>query len=620
MSDLISGVDYFLLSSTVLPGGPWDLNMLTHSLLHWNECITEQPAKNRKTTALLNDRSRERFMQMFIKEEEHDPLVRTGKIFGGLKKDLERKLPNFISDFTDGFNRRCLVVVIFSYFSFFAPSITFAALLSKETEGLLGVIEMICATSLCGVLFALFGGQPLMVLGATGPLLVMETSIYQLSLSIGVAFLPWRAWIGFWITFFCILIVAFDMSFLVSYFTVFTEEIVATLISTVFIYESFRHVSDAFKNRHPPLLRNTHNVTSNRTNRRGSYSHTERNEDNGKALMTIILLFGTFLLCHYLRKIRHSQYFPLSLRRLLSDFGLLMAVSIFLCFDIFMEDNFTPKLEIPEFLTPTVPSQRDWLIDITGGSRLLTAYEIILAIVPAFLVTILLFMETQVTGTIIDRKEHKLKKGAGHNLNMLVVGTLVSVCSIFGLPWMCACPVHSISHLNSLSVLSKNHAPGTRAYVTEVMEQRITNMAMHLLIGSSIFLRPVLRNIPIAILFGIFLHLGITALSHLQLTKRIKLLFIPAKYHPDWNFVRKVQTRKIHLFTIIQIFCFIIVFAVKSSTAAPSFPFLVLLLIPLRKYGLPKVFTEDELDQLDNEGKIEGETDEYHTCTHVKYI
>ena len=66
--------------------------------------------------------------------------------------------------------------------------------------------------------------------------------------------------------------------------------------------------------------------------------------------MTIILLFGTFLLCHYLRKIRYSQYFPLSLRRLLSDFGLLMAVSVFLCFDIFMEDNFTTKLENQSFL------------------------------------------------------------------------------------------------------------------------------------------------------------------------------------------------------------------------------------------------------------------------------
>ena len=125
---------------------------------------------------------------------------------------------------------------------------------------------MMCATSLCGVLFALFGGQPLMVLGATGPLLVMETSIYQLSLSIGVGFLPWRAWIGFWITILCILIVAFDMSFLVSYFTLFTEETVATLIPTVFIYESFSHVSDTFKNHHAPLLQNTHNVTSNRTN------------------------------------------------------------------------------------------------------------------------------------------------------------------------------------------------------------------------------------------------------------------------------------------------------------------------------------------------------------------
>ena len=88
-----------------------------------------------------------------------------------------------------------------------------------------------------------------------------------------------------------------------------------------------------------------------------------------------------------------------------------MAVSVFLCFDIFMEDNFTTKLEIPEFLTPTAPSQRDWLIDITGGSRLLTTYEIILAIVPAFLVTILLFMETQVTGQSSIGRNINLKRG-----------------------------------------------------------------------------------------------------------------------------------------------------------------------------------------------------------------
>ena len=53
-----------------------------------------------------------------------------------------------------------------------------------------------------------------------------------------------------------------------------------------------------------------------------------------------------------------------------------------------------------------------------------------------------------------------------------------------------------------------------------------------------------------------------------------------------------------HLFTAIQIVCLGILWAIKSTQAALSFPFALILTVPLRKFGLPLLFTEKELNQV----------------------
>lgn len=609
---MLAGIDEYILNSSVLPSGSWDSSVWNQSISKWNQS-TEHEQSQRRTSTNLQSSNALPLPENVNEDIDDDPLERTGRIFGGLLRDVKRKLPHLKSDFTDAFNFRCLVALIFVYFSFLAPTITFAAILSHETEGLLGVSEMICSTSICGVIFGLFAGQPLIILGATGPLLIMEESIYHLSKTINVEFLPWRGWIGFWTTILCTLIIALDLSYLVRYFTLFTEEVISALISAVFIHESFRYVWNMLE---PLQFGNPSetlgiNFPCNTTtiDASGDYNVSV-------GLMAIVLLFGTCLLCHHILQLRHSQYFPLQLRRLLSDFGIVFSVLIFLLFDILMKDNYSPKLDIPDGFTSTAPEKRGWLVDMMGSKRSLTVAEIIFAIVPAFLVTIILFMETELTGTIVDRKDHKLVKGSGYNLDLLMVGLLVSVCSIFGLPWMCACPVHSIAHLNSLSIFSNNHAPGTRPHVTRVIEQRVTNILIHLMIGLSVFLAPILRTIPIAVLLGVLLYLGVTALSHLHLSLRIKLLFIPPNHHPDLHYIRKVKTRKVHLFTAIQLFCLVIVLAVKNSILAPTFPFFILLMLPLR-WLLKHLFTEEELYELDHDSDVTTSDDVDQYDVHV---
>jgi len=637
-SDIISGIEAFLLNSSLLHHGEWTPQVINQSVNKWVEAN-----KNRDTKAVLRRRTTTMCATVADTEigkpvRDSDPLVRTGRIFGCLVQDVKRKLPHVRSDFTDAFNARCLITVVLIYFSFMAPAITFAALMSKETNGLLGVSEMIAATSVSGVIFGLFSGQPLIILGATGPLLVMEEKIYNLCQSLQIEFLPYRVWIGFWITIFCTLIVALDLSYLVRKFTLFTEEVVTALISTVFIYESVRYIWLNFSTYYFPNL--TLTPTSiidqtflNTTIENGTmYNTTHVNSSNivlgnntiiqngidkrfevAMPFLITILMMGTFLLCYYIRRLRHSIFFPAKLRRLVSDFGIALAVLTFVAADWLLDDRFTPKLDIPDGLTPTSPSQRNWMIEFLDKDKMLSPLQIVGASVPALLVTIILFMETELTGTIVDRKEYKLKKGSGYNLDLLIVGLLATFCSLFGLPWMCACPVHSISHLNSLTIWNPHTPPGTRPQVESVIEQRVTNILIHILIGFSVLLAPILRLIPIAVLYGVFLYLGITALSHLRFVERIKLLFVASSNHPDHRYIRKVKTRKIHFFTLIQIVCLIIVLVVKSSLLAPTFPFFIVLMVPLRSQ-LNHTFTKEELEELDTDimdDIVDEDLDEY---------
>lgn len=59
--------------------------------------------------------------------------------------------------------------------------------------------------------------------------------------------------------------------------------------------------------------------------------------------------------------------------------------------------------------------------------------------------------------------------------------------------------------------------------------------------GLSIVMGAVLRRIPLAVLFGIFLYMGVTSLSGIQLSQRLLLIFMPAKHHPEQPYVTKVR-------------------------------------------------------------------------------
>ena len=203
--------------------------------------------------------------------------------------------------------------------------------------------------------------------------------------------------------------------------------------------------------------------------------------DPNVALISTLLLLGTFYVAYYLRMLRVSHFLSSKARRVLSDFGVPFAMVSMVAINYLSHDvSHVPKLKFKKGIQPTRDERHSFVIypfDLEG-------YWIIAAFLPALCVSILLFMETELTGVLLNKRKNKLRKGGGYNMDLVVMGLICGLCSIFGLPWMCAATVRSVQHQNALAVMSRSHAPGERPYLLRIHEQRLTNISIHILIGN----------------------------------------------------------------------------------------------------------------------------------------
>ncbi|XP_059688614.1 electroneutral sodium bicarbonate exchanger 1-like [Gavia stellata] len=486
-ADLVAGIDEFLDQVTVLPPGEWDPS------------IRIEPPKNvpsqekRKMPGALDDSASD------SEPEKHSgpELERTGRLFGGLILDVKRKAPWFWSDFRDGLRLQCLASFLFLYCACMSPVITFGGLLGEATDGHISAMESLLGASMTGVVFSLFAGQPLTILGSTGPVLVFEKILYKFCKEYTLSYLSLRACIGLWTAFFCIVLVATDASSLVCYITRFTEEAFASLICLIFIYEALEKLSH-LRETYPVHMHSqldfltidyckceapTHpsNETlrfweSNKINVSGiawenltvtecRYLHGEFQGPacgpNGPYTPDVlfwccILFFSTFVLSSLLKKFKTSRYFPTRVRSTVSDFAVFLTIVVMVLMD-FMIGIPSPKLHVPHMF----------------------------------------------------------------------------------------------------------------------------------------------KFIPMPVLYGVFLYMGVSSLGEIQFFDRLKLFWMPAKHQPDFIYLRHVPLRKVHFFTVIQLICLVLLWAIKVSRAAIVFPMMVLALVFVRK-AMDFCFSKRELSFLDD--------------------
>eukprot|EP00977_Amphora_coffeiformis_P025934 scaffold23158_cov176-Amphora_coffeaeformis.AAC.2 len=333
------------------------------------------------------------------------------------------------------------------------------------------------------------------------------------------------------------------------------------------------------------------------------------------AMLSIIIGFGTTTSIFFLRGFKKSSYFcNQNARDMVHDFAVTGAVILFSVIKQVGFSNIeTAELKVPDDFEPTFnccdstcgrfwpdecPEQdapsgtRPWfaeMSDLNGKSWVPFA-----AAGPAALAFILFYLDNGITWHLIYNPSNNLQHGDSYNWDLLLNGFANLVNGLLGLPWLVATTVPCIVHLSNL--VDKD-ASGK---IVKVQETRLTLLISHGLVGFSLLFLPALKKIPLPVLLGVFLFMGLSSMPGIQFWNRFLLFFQQPSKYPSTAYTKYVSTGRIHMYTFIQICFFMGVFVVQNTKSiAIVFPFMTLLCIPGRMYVLPKFLKGWELLLLD---------------------
>ena len=150
-------------------------------------------------------------------------------------------------DWRNGLHRKVFSSALLIFLTSVGPAMSFGEYLSNNLEGSYGVLEVLVTTALCGTIFSLISGSPLVIVGATGPFSIFGFNCFRLARSYGLPFLPWMSWI--------LLISGLQHIFLglisastwyLPYITSFSGQVFGVLISMIYIVESCQNVAESF--------------------------------------------------------------------------------------------------------------------------------------------------------------------------------------------------------------------------------------------------------------------------------------------------------------------------------------------------------------------------------------
>ncbi|XP_038974013.1 probable boron transporter 2 isoform X1 [Phoenix dactylifera] len=140
----------------------------------------------------------------------------------------------------------------------------------------------------------------------------------------------------------------------------------------------------------------------------------------------------------------------------------------------------------------------------------------------------------------------------------------------------------------------------------EVKEQRLSNLLQSMMVAGCVAAMPFLKKIPTSVLWGYFAFMAIESLPGNQFWERILLLFtapsrrykVLEEYHA--TFVETVPFKTIAAFTLFQTAYLLLCFGITwIPIAGVLFPLMIMLLVPVRQYVLPKLFKGAHLTDLD---------------------
>jgi hypothetical protein len=543
-----------------------------------------------------------------------DPAQPWGK---GIINDFRQTVGTWWIKEMTNFNQKTIAVSLLIFISIIPPTLAFGASYGKMSGQRIGAIETILATSWIGVAYSLIGGMPMCIIGSTGPALAISTAVRNMASSVGVDYLTFNGWVSIWLLGYCCLCGFFDITRYVKLATRFTDEIFALLIVVIFVMDS---VGDPFSS--SGLLRYldpSHKAHAARADEEDYQYLTS-------ALLSCIIGFGTTALIFYFRSFKFSSYFCSdTVRGMIHDFGVTMSVIIWTAIavgvfpQVKLEALNVPSQFEPSFqccdascktLWPTECPEveerykvREWFVPLTDCP----GWVPFAAAGPAIMGFLLCYLDNGITWHLIMHKHNKLSHGEAYNYDLCLNGIFNCINGLLGLPWLVATTVPCMIHLASLA------EKDSQGNIISVQETRLTMFISHLLLGCTMAALNALKMLPLPVLLGVFLFMGLSSLPGIQFWNRFLLWFQQPSKYPQTVFLKYMEPKRVHMYTIFQIFFFLGIFVVMNiKTISIAFPFMTFLCIPSRLFLLPKFFAGWELCLLD------GEEDQIEEWLHAK--
>uniref|UniRef100_A0A8C0AX87 Solute carrier family 4 member 11 n=1 Tax=Buteo japonicus TaxID=224669 RepID=A0A8C0AX87_9AVES len=464
---------------------------------------------------------------------------------------LQRVLPRsfapimYALDFTDGVigNNKAIgkyiTTMIFLYFACLLPSIAFGSLNDENTRGAIDVQKTIVGQCIGGLLYALFSGQPLVVLLTTAPLALYINVIRGICDDYNLDFSAFYAWTGLWNSFFLVMYSLFNFSLLMKLFKRSTEEIIALFISITFVLDAFKGIIKVFKKYYyhgragdsylekartdaiPSLGINTTFLMNSSVSRSMSLENQTGTHDvhygRETAVLSLMLMLGTLWLGHTLYQFKKSPYLHARVREILSDCALPISVLTFSAVGSYI----FKEIEMSKFNYN--PSES---LFVLAPVQSLSIGSVMSAMGLGFLLSMLFFIEQNIVASLTNAPENRLVKGTAYHWDLLLVALINTGLSIFGLPWIHAAFPHSPMHVRALAYVEERVENGhIYETIVSVKETRLTSLVANFLVGLSLLLLPFpLQWIPKPVLYGLFLYIALTSIDGNQLFERVALL------------------------------------------------------------------------------------------------
>lgn len=504
-----------------------------------------------------------------------------------VREDVAKRLPFYWSDWTDAWNYRVIPSVVYIFFANILPAIAFAQDMFDRTDGSFGLNEVLMSSAMGGVVFGLIGGQPLCIVGVTGPITIFIYTVFEIVVPKNVNFFAFMAWCNIWSFLMHVLIALLNGVRLMKYITQFSADIFGCFINIIYIEKGVQILIRQFE----PITDST-NAADTRISLAASYFQI--------VVALCLLIFGVSFVM--VLGSPDSFWGNKQLRKFVADYSMPLIIVFFTGFTFFpgrISDLHSgiQRLADAQAFQPSESASRygrehGWFIHFWN----IPVGYVFLAIPFAILHTLLFYFDHNISSIMAQNPRYHFDKPATFHWDFLLLGCTTLVSGFLGLPAPNGLIPQAPLHVESLGT-GELHPTSCREMI---VDQRFTNSVQGLAtIGlmTGPLLR-VLHLVPQGILAGQFFMMGIPGLLNNELIRRLKFLVTEPKNRDSNEPLMKVP--KLHLFFFLVI-CGLGTageIAITQTIAAIGFPGVLFVLMVIAVW-LHKSWPAGEIEILD---------------------